>query len=74
VLAVIRFHDLRHSCATPLLVQEVPDRVVMQILGHSDITMTQEYIHVIPELQRKAALQMETLISLHNKHAIEREP
>lgn len=58
----IRFHDLRHSCATLLLVQEVPDRVVMQILGHSDISMTQEYIHVIPELQRKAASRMEALL------------
>jgi len=68
----IRFHDLRHSCATLLLVQEVPDRVVMQILGHSDISMTLEYIHVIPELQRKAAERMESLIS-RDSH-VQREP
>jgi integrase len=67
----IRFHDLRHSCATLLLVQEVPDRVVMQILGHSDISMTQEYIHVIPELQRKAARQMESLISQRSQNSAE---
>ena len=69
----IRFHDLRHSCATLLLVQEVPDRVVMQILGHSDISMTTEYIHVIPELQRKAAERMETLISGNSRHQREQE-
>ena len=69
----IRFHDLRHSCATLLLVQEVPDRVVMQILGHSDISMTQEYIHVIPELQRKAARQMESLISQRSENSAELE-
>jgi integrase len=69
----IRFHDLRHSCATLLLVQEVPDRVVMQILGHSDISMTQEYIHVIPELQRKAAERMESLISPMAKAPLELE-
>jgi integrase len=67
----IRFHDLRHSCATLLLVQEVPDRVVMQILGHSDISMTLEYIHVIPELQRKGANRMETLLS--GEHRAPRE-
>jgi integrase len=69
----IRFHDLRHSCATLLLVQEVPDRVVMQILGHSDISMTQEYIHVIPELQRKAAERMESLITQRTQTSLERE-
>jgi|SRR5215213_2678284 len=32
-----RFHDLRHSCATFLLAKKVPARVVMDILGHSNI-------------------------------------
>ena len=35
-----RFYDLRHSCATLLLVQGVPARVVMEILGHSQIGLT----------------------------------
>jgi integrase len=33
----IRFHDLRHTCASLLLVQNVPARVVMEILGHSQL-------------------------------------
>jgi len=36
----IRFHDLGHSCATLLLVQGVSPRVVMEVLGHSEIALT----------------------------------
>lgn len=35
-----RLHDARHTAATLLLIQGVPARVVMQILGHSQITLT----------------------------------
>ena len=60
----IRFHDLRHSCATLLLVQGVSPRVVMDILGHSEIAMTMDtYSHVVPELQREAADKMESVLS-----------
>jgi site-specific recombinase XerD len=53
----IRFHDLRHSCATLLLVQGQHPRVVMDILGHSTIKLTMDtYSHVLNETQR-AALQ-----------------
>jgi len=52
----IRFHDLRHSCATLLLVQGVSPRVVMEVLGHSEIALTMNaYSHVVPELQQEAA-------------------
>jgi integrase len=51
----IRLHDLRHTCATLLLVQGVSARVVMEILGHSQIAVTMNtYTHVVPELQRDA--------------------
>jgi integrase len=59
-----RFHDLRHSCATLLLAQGVSARVVMEVLGHSQIGQTMNtYAHVIPELRRDAALRMEELIN-----------
>jgi integrase len=35
-----RFHDLRHACAALLLVQGVPPRGVMEVLGHSQISLT----------------------------------
>jgi len=61
-LAQRRFHDLRHSCATLLLAQGVPARVVMEVLGHSQIALTMNtYAHVIPELRREAATRMESL-------------
>jgi integrase len=59
-----RFHDLRHSCASLLLAQNVAPRVVMEVLGHSQISLTMNtYSHVLPELKREAAAQMEALIS-----------
>jgi integrase len=58
-----RFHDLRHSCATLLLVQGVSPRVVMDVLGHSQIGLTMNtYAHVIPELRREAADRMDQLL------------
>jgi integrase len=63
-LPPIRFHDLRHSCATMLLVQGVPARVVMEILGHSEIGLTMNtYSHVIPGLRKEAAARMEDLLT-----------
>ena len=59
----IRFHDLRHSCATLLLVQGVSPRVVMEVLGHSEIALTMNaYSHVVPELQRDAAQRMQAIL------------
>ena len=59
----LRFHDLRHSCATLLLVGGVSPRVVMEILGHSEIRLTMEtYSHVIPPLRRDAAERMEAVL------------
>jgi integrase len=58
-----RFHDLRHTCATLLLVQGVPPRVVMEILGHSQISLTMDtYTHVVPALKREAANRMDALL------------
>ncbi|HEY8600582.1 MAG TPA: site-specific integrase, partial [Thermomicrobiales bacterium] len=59
-----RFHDLRHCCASLLLAQGVPPRVVMEILGHSDIRLTMNtYAHVMPVLQQEAADLMEGFLA-----------
>ncbi|HET6919688.1 MAG TPA: site-specific integrase [Jiangellaceae bacterium] len=56
----IRPHDLRHTCASLLLAQGVPARVVMDILGHSQIAVTMDiYSHVLPTMQDDAAEWME---------------
>jgi integrase len=52
----MRFHDLRHSAATILLVAGVHPKVVQERLGHSTIAMTLDvYSHVLPSMQQEAA-------------------
>ncbi len=54
-----RLHDARHTAATMLLQQGVPARVSMQVLGHSQISLTLgTYSHVVPELADEAAERM----------------
>jgi integrase len=51
----IRFHDLRHSAATILLSMGVHPKIVQEILGHSNISMTMDtYSHVFPSMQQEA--------------------
>ena len=62
----IRLHDLRqrHSCATLLLAQGVNPRVVMETLGHSQVSLTlNTYSHVLPALQREAAAKMNAVFA-----------
>jgi integrase len=55
-LPAIRFHDLRHSCASLLIAQGVPMEIVKETLGHSQISLTiNTYVHLLPETQRQAA-------------------
>jgi integrase len=51
----VRVHDARHTAATLLLAQGVDQRVVMEILGHSQISMTSRYAHVLPAVMTDAA-------------------
>jgi integrase len=56
----IRFHDLRHTAATMLLRQGVHVKVVSEMLGHADISITLRiYAHVIPDMQQEAANKMD---------------
>ena len=49
-LPTIRFHDLRHTCATLLLVDRVPLITVSKILGHSSPAVTAKiYVHALDE-------------------------
>jgi integrase len=56
----LRFHDLRHTCATLLLSEGVNVKVVSELLEHASITITlNTYSHVLPEMQDSAADAME---------------
>ncbi len=59
----MRWHDLRHSCGSILAAKKVPLRVIQEILGHSQISTTVRYAHVVPEAQREAADLMEAVLA-----------
>jgi integrase len=62
-LRVIRLHDARHGCATLLTAAGVAPRVVMEILGHSQISITMDvYTHVVQDTQREAISHMDRLL------------
>jgi integrase len=59
----LRFHDLRHSAASLLLAQGVHPRAIMELLGHSSITVTMNvYGHVMPAMMRDAADKMDAIL------------
>ena len=59
----VRLHDLRHACASFLLAQGVHPRVVMELLGHSQISLTMDtYSHVMPDAMREAVRRMEAVL------------
>ncbi|HXG71258.1 tyrosine-type recombinase/integrase [Plantibacter sp. RU18] len=50
----IRFHDMRHTCASLLLAEGVQMRVVMEVLGHANMAITSDiYSHVAPTTLRR---------------------
>ena len=56
----IRFHDLRHTCATLLLTAGVHPKIVQELLGHSTIAITLDtYSHVLPGMGDAAAGAMD---------------
>ena len=63
-LPIIRFHDLRHSAASLLLILGVHVKVVQELLGHSQISLTLDtYSHVLPSLQEEAVNRLDALLS-----------
>jgi integrase len=59
----LRFHDLRHTCATLLLREGVNIKVVSEMLGHASIAITlNTYSHVLPDMQDSAVEAMEAAV------------
>lgn len=62
-LPEIRFHDLRHTFSTFLLLLGIDPKIVADMLGHASVTITQNlYQHVMPEMQRDASNALERLL------------
>jgi integrase len=59
-LPSVRFHDLRHTCATLLLSRNVNPKIVSEMLGHATVAITLDtYSHVLPNMQDAAARALE---------------
>lgn len=60
----IRFHDLRHTAATLMLMNGIPLIVVSRRLGHSKPSVTLDiYGHYLPGMQEQAAILMDELVT-----------
>ncbi len=56
----IRFHDLRHACATHMLALGVHPKIAGERLGHSRVAVTLDlYSHVMPGMQDEAAARVD---------------
>ncbi len=63
-LPPMRFHDLRHTAATLLLGQGINPKIVSEMLGHSQVSITLDiYSHVTPHMQKLAADAMDEVLS-----------
>lgn len=59
----IRFHDLRHTAATLRLAAGTHPKVVQEMLGHANISITLDtYSHAVPGMQADSAERVAALI------------
>ena len=63
----IRFHDLRHTFASNLVMKGVDLRTVAKLMGHRDIRVTMRYAHLAPE-HLQAAVDVLALEGREKKH------
>ncbi len=62
-LAGTRFHDLRHTCASLMLLAGIHPKIVSEVLGHSSVAFTLDvYSHVVGGLQQAAARRLDEVL------------
>ncbi len=59
-----RFHDLRHTYATYLVIKGVPINVVKELVGHTNLSTTMIYLHAAEDIKKKAASQMDVALEV----------
>lgn len=63
-LQPIRFHDLRHTSASLMLMLGIHPKIVSERLGHSSVTITLDtYSHLLPNMQEAAAKGLSNLLN-----------
>lgn len=69
----IRFHDLRHTCATLMLEAEAPLEEVSQALGHATITITKDiYAPYVQPLATRAIQRLDTHLAVQSVPPLKR--
>ena len=71
-LREIRFHDLRHSCATLLVKKGISLREIQDWLGHSSSKTTERYAHLDSSSKIKSASAIEKALSFSTNMENER--
>jgi integrase len=67
-LTRIRFHDLRHTHASLLIMDGGPVKVVSERLGHANVAFTMHtYQHLLPGMSAAAARQFAALLAAHTR-------
>lgn len=69
----IRFHDLRHTCATLMLEAEAPLEEVSQALGHATIAITKDiYAPYVQPLATRAIQRLDTHLTVQSTQPLKR--
>jgi len=63
-----RFHDLRHTFASQMIMRGASLKDVQEILGHKTLTMTLRYAHLSQEHKKKAVNLLNDLTALQNRN------
>jgi integrase len=59
----VRFHDLRHSFASLMLLNGVAPKAISEALGHSSVAFTMDvYSHILPDMQKEARALLDAVL------------
>jgi integrase len=67
------FHGLRHTFGARLGMRGIDIKAIAELMGHTDIKMTQRYSHPTPEYKKKAVEALEKVTTIFTTEAIPEE-